>query len=90
MAPRNPRAAQAEPPRPRCATCGNPGSYFVTLEVKEMKLEREAGISSRPYWAADYRSGTKLEVVLCDGCQRNNVSVTAAVSATMEHAKERS
>jgi hypothetical protein len=61
----------------------------VTLEVKEMKLEREAGISSRPYWSADYRSGTKLEVVLCDNCQQSSVSITTAVSATLANVKEK-
>ena len=66
------QAAQTEPPRPRCASCGQPGTYFVSLEIKEMKLERDAGVGSRPYWSADYRNGSKLETVLCDGCQRRN------------------
>ena len=83
------RLPQAEPPRPRCATCGQPGVYFVTLEVKEMRLERDAGVTSRPYWIADYRSGSKMEVVLCESCQRSSISVTTSVSATLANAKEK-
>ena len=78
-----------DPARPNCATCGKPGAYFVSLEIKEMKLERDAGVSSRPYWTSDYRNGTKLETILCDGCQRSNVSVTTTVSATLTSAKEK-
>jgi hypothetical protein len=61
----------------------------VTLEVKEMKLERDAGISSRPYWRADYHSGSKLEVILCDGCQKSSVSISTAVAATLANVKEK-
>jgi hypothetical protein len=78
-----------EPPRPRCASCGQPGAYFVALKIEEMRLERDAGVGSRPYWTADYRSGSKLEVVLCDACQRSSVSIATSVSATMAHAKEK-
>lgn len=83
------KTPQTEPARPRCAKCGQPGTYFVTLEIKEMKLERDAGISSRPYWRADYHSGAKLEVILCDDCQSNSVSITTAVSATLASVKEK-
>lgn len=83
------QAAQTEPPRPRCASCGQPGTYFVSLEIKEMKLERDAGVGSRPYWSTDYRNGSKLETVLCDGCQRSSVSITTSVSATLANAKEK-
>lgn len=82
-------ANKVEPPRPRCAKCGQPGAYFVTLEVKEMKLERDAGMSSRPYWRSDYHSGTKLEAILCDGCHDSNISISAAVTATLPNAKEK-
>ena len=81
-------ANRPEPPRPRCSTCGQPGFYFVTLEVKEMKLERDAGVTTRPYWTSDYRSGSKLESVLCEDCKRASVSISAAVSATLANAKE--
>lgn len=90
MPPRSGRTPQTEPPRPRCSKCGQPGTHFVTLEIKEMKLERDAGISSRPYWRADFHSGSKLETVLCDGCQQNSVSITTSVSATLANAKEKS
>lgn len=83
------KTSQAEPPRPRCSKCGKPGVYFVTLEVKEMTLAREAGMSSRPYWRSDYHSGTKLETILCDGCHDNNISISAAVTATLPNAKEK-
>jgi hypothetical protein len=78
-----------EPARPRCSACGQPGAYFVSLEIKEMRLERDAGVASRPYWTSDYRSGTKLDTVLCEGCQKNHVSITTAVSATLTNAKEK-
>lgn len=60
----------------------------MTLEVKEMKLERDAGITTRPYWNSDYRSGSKLESVLCEDCKRSNVTISAAVSATLANARE--
>ena len=81
--------SHAEPPRPRCASCGQPGTYVVSLEVKEMKLERDAGVGSRPYWTADYRTGSKIETVLCDACQSSSVSVSTSASATMACAKEK-
>lgn len=84
------KPTQTEPARPRCSKCGQPGTHFVTLEVKEMKLEREAGMASRPYWRADFHSGTKLETVLCDGCQDSSVSITTSVTATIANAKEKS
>lgn len=83
------RTPQADPPRPRCATCGQPGTHFVTLEIKEMRLDRDAGVAARPYWRADYHGGSKLETVLCDGCQRNNVSIATSVSATLASVKEK-
>ncbi|HSX22423.1 MAG TPA: hypothetical protein VLE97_06560 [Gaiellaceae bacterium] len=83
------RAPQAEPPRPRCTKCGQPGVYVVSLEVKELKLERDAGMSARPYWRADYHSGAKLEAVLCEDCQQGSVSITTSVSATLANAKEK-
>ena len=86
---RSGRSPQAEPPRPRCTKCGQPGVYVVTLEMKELKLERDAGMSSRPYWRADYHSGAKLEAVLCEGCQESSVSITTSISATLPNAKEK-
>lgn len=83
------KTAGQEPPRPRCAKCGQPGAYFITLEIKEMKLEREAGMSSRPYWRADFHSGSKLETVLCEGCQDSSISIHTSVSATLANAKEK-
>lgn len=83
-------AERPEPPRPRCSTCGQPGAYFMVLEVKEMRLERDAGVTARPYWTADYRNGSKLESVLCEECKRSSVSITAAVSATLALAREKS
>ena len=82
------KVAQAEPPRPRCSTCGQPGFYFVVLEIKEMKLERDAGVTTRPYWTADYRSGSKLDSVLCEDCKQSSVSISTAVSATIANAKK--
>jgi hypothetical protein len=86
---KKPTTPREDPPRPNCSTCGKPGAYFVSLEIKEMKLERDAGVGSRPYWTSDYRNGTKLETILCADCQRSNVSVTTTVSATLANVKEK-
>lgn len=59
----------------------------MILEVKEMKLERDAGITTRAYWTSDYRSGSKLESVLCEGCKQSSVTISAAISASLTNVK---
>jgi len=78
---------QPEPARPLC-TCGSPGAFLVQIDVQELVLDRDAGISARPYWSAKYRTGTRIESILCQECVRANVQVQVAVSAKLEKAHE--
>ena len=76
-----------EPPRPLCM-CGAPGAFQVQIDVQELILDRDAGISSRPYWTAKYRTGTRIEAIMCQTCVRSNVQVQVVASAKVEKAKE--
>ena len=76
-----------DPPRPLCM-CGEPGAFQVQIDVQELVLDREAGISSRPYWTAKYRTGTRIEAIMCQKCVRANVSVQVVASAKVEKGNE--
>ena len=76
-----------DPPRPLCM-CGEPGAFQVQIDVQELVLDREAGISSRPYWTAKYRTGTRIESIMCQKCVRSNVSVQVVASAKVEKGAE--
>ena len=76
-----------EPARPLCM-CGSPGAFQVQIEVQELMLERDAGIASRPYWTAKYRTGTKIESIMCQQCVRANVQLQIVATAKVEKAKE--
>lgn len=78
---------QPEPARPLCM-CGSPGAFLVQIEVDELVLDREAGISSRPYWTTKYRNGTKIQTVMCQKCVRANVQIQVAATAKLETATE--
>jgi len=76
-----------EPARPTCM-CGNPGAFQVQIEVTELVLDRDAGISARPYWTPKYRTGTRIESIMCQGCVRSNVQIQVTASAKVDKAKE--
>lgn len=78
---------QPEPARPLCM-CGSPGAFQVQIEVQELVLDRDAGISSRPYWIAKYRTGTKIESIMCQKCVRANVQLQIVATAKVEKAHE--
>ena len=78
---------QPEPARPLCM-CGSPGAFQVQIEVQELMLERDAGISSRPYWTAKYRTGTKIESIMCQACVRSSVQIQVVATAKVEKARE--
>ena len=78
---------QPEPARPLCM-CGSPGAFLVQIDVQELVLDRDAGISSRPYWSAKYRTGTRIESIMCQKCVRSNVKLEVSVAATVEKAHE--
>lgn len=81
------RDLQPDPDRPLCM-CGNPGAFQVQIDVQELVLDREAGISSRPYWTAKYRTGTRIEAIMCQKCVRSNVQVQISATAKVEKAAE--
>ncbi len=78
---------QPEPARPLCM-CGSPGAFLVQIEVQELVLDRDAGISARPYWSAKYRTGTKIESIMCQKCVRSNVQLQVVATAKIEKAHE--
>jgi hypothetical protein len=84
---KKPKTLVDPPPRPLCM-CGGPGAFKVEIDVQELVLDREAGISSRPYWSAKYRTGTRIESIMCQSCVRSNVQVQVVASAKLEKAKE--
>jgi len=75
------------PARPLCS-CGSPGAFLVQIDVQELVLDRDAGISSRPYWSAKYRTGTRIESIMCKDCVRANVQLQILVTAKVEKARE--
>ncbi len=78
---------QLEPARPLCM-CGSPGAFLVQIDVQELTLDRDAGIGSRPYWSPKYRSGTRIESIMCQACVRSNVQLQVSAVAKVEKAKE--
>jgi len=78
---------QPEPARPLCM-CGSPGAFLVQIDVQQLVLDREAGISSRPYWSAKYRTGTRIESIMCQACVRSNVQLQVVATAKVEKARE--
>lgn len=76
-----------DPPRPLCV-CGSPGAFQVQIDVQELVLDREAGISSRPYWTAKYRTGTRIEAIMCQKCVQASVQLQVVASAKIEKAHE--
>ena len=76
-----------EPARPLCA-CGSPGAFLVEIDIQELVLDRDAGISSRPYWKTGYRTGTKIESIMCQKCVQSNVQLQISATAKVEKARE--
>jgi hypothetical protein len=76
-----------EPPRPLCSVCGGPATHEVLISTRELKLDRDAGVRSQAFWAADYRYGTDIKVVLCIDCKKTRVGVDFSVSVSVENAK---
>jgi len=81
------RKDQPEPARPLCM-CGSPGAFQVQIDVQELVLDRDAGLSARPYWTAKYRTGTRIEAIMCQKCVRSNVKIQVSATATVEHGEE--
>jgi hypothetical protein len=81
------REDRPEPPRPLCM-CGEPGAFQVQIDIEELVLDRDAGISSRPYWRAKYQTGTKIASIMCGKCVRANVQLQVVASAKVEKARE--
>ena len=78
---------QSDPVRPLCV-CGSPGAFLMQIEVQELVLDRDAGIASRPYWSLRYRSGTRIESIMCQACVRANVRLQVSAVAKFEKGQE--
>jgi hypothetical protein len=51
-------------------------------------LVRDAGMSSQPYWSPKYRTGTRVEAIMCQDCVKANVQLQVVASAKIVKAKE--
>ncbi len=87
---RKPADPPPTPPAPPCSNCGEPGTCEVTVEVRGLRLERDAGVHARPYWQPSYRSvETSIKTILCGACVRACVQIDCSVQATLEKAKKK-
>jgi len=81
------KLTEEDVPRPPCA-CGKPATDRVEIKVQRLVLEREAGVSSQPYWSPSYRyTRVSVEALICEDCLKRNITVGLTVSASVEKAK---
>jgi hypothetical protein len=71
-------------PRPGCSCCLEPATHEVSLNARPLKLERDAGVRSQPYWTGDYRNTTMVSVLLCGNCFKTRVGIDFSVTASLE------
>ncbi len=78
------RVEKNDVPRPACGVCGNPAGFQVDLQIRELELERDAGVKSQLYWMASYRRTIQsVSMTLCKECLGVRVNVTLDVAATV-------
>lgn len=78
-----------EVPRPLCGCGKHPATHQVELTVRRLELDRDKGVSSRPYWTPSYRTVvTSIASVACDECLAGKINVAVVVDATMAQAKK--
>ncbi|KKM87273.1 hypothetical protein LCGC14_1270560 [marine sediment metagenome] len=76
-------------PRPLCGCGKNEATHQVTLTVRRLVLDREAGARTNAYWTGSYRSAhTSIEAIVCDDCLASKINVAIAVDATLAQAKK--
>ena len=90
MAQRRKKIDEADAPeRPLCGCGKNLATHQVTLTVRRLVLDREAGARTKAYWTARYLGAhTSIEAVVCDDCLAGKIHVAIAVDATLAQAKE--
>ena len=77
------------PDRPLCGCGKSLATHQVTLTVRRLVLDREAGARTKAYWSASYHSAhTSIEAVVCDDCLSGKINVSVAVDATLANAKK--
>lgn len=55
---------------------------MMSLEIRDLVLEQDAGVLSLPYWTTSYKSlVTSISMRLCGSCVHKNVKVSTAVRA---------
>lgn len=70
------------PARPPCATCGHEATCVLSLDVRDLVLERDSGVHSAPYWTSSYKSVVvDISTRLCAECVRAYVKVSMNVRA---------
>jgi len=75
----------AEPPRPPCASCGAPATCEAELVLRDLVLERDAGVRSRPYWSSDYKAQrARVATRLCDACVSANVRIATSIVCDLD------
>jgi hypothetical protein len=82
-------AVEDAPDRPLCGCGKHPATHQVELTVRRLELDRDKGVSSRPYWTPSYRTVvTSIASVVCDECLAGKINVAVVVDATMAQAKK--
>lgn len=76
-------------PRSRCTQCSGDATCQMELTVRQLSLERRAGIASEAYWLPSYdRTVSQITALLCAECVKRNVTVSIRVDATIERGKK--
>lgn len=70
------------PERPPCAVCAGPATCVMSLDVRDLVLDRDSGVGTRPYWTTSYKTQvSSVEMRLCAACVTRHVKVAVAVEA---------
>lgn len=89
MKTKTPRVREDDVPRPPCSTCGAPATHQMKLECLVLRLQRDAGLRSEPYWTPHYSEGTSISALVCGTCLQASVKISVAVTANVDKAKEK-
>jgi len=87
---RSTRMKESEgPERPPCAMCGEPATCVMSLDVRDLILDRDSGVGSRAYWTTSYKTpSSSIEMRLCSSCVGSYVKVSVAVDAKVSARKK--
>jgi len=77
------------PERPPCATCAAPATCVMSLDVRDLVLDRDSGVRSSAYWTTSYKTlVSSVEMRLCAACVASHVKVSLSVEAKVTSRKK--